>query len=393
MSGETEPARAAALDGVLVADFSRALAGPIAGMFLADLGATVVKVERTGVGDETRQWGPPYVGSLAAYYCSVNRNKRSVELDLANQADRALAQTLARRADVLIENFLPGKLAGFGLDDDALRAHNPRLVYCSITGFGGGSNLPGYDFVIQAASGLMSVTGPAGGEPTKVGAPVADVLTGLHATIGILAALHERERSGLGQRVEVNLLSSMLSSQVNLATGFVNGAPEPGRMGNRHPSITPYETFATGDGPIAIAAANDRQFRDLVTELGRPELGDDPRFATNPERVAHRDELGSILESALRADTAAGWAARLQARNVPCGPVNRMGGAVELAQALGLDPVVRFDTSEGEVATLASPLRLDASPVGYRRPPPPLGADSAEIRAWLADDAGAGLRG
>jgi crotonobetainyl-CoA:carnitine CoA-transferase CaiB-like acyl-CoA transferase len=384
----SEPVRSPALDGLVVADFSRALAGPIASMFLADLGATVVKVERTGVGDETRQWGPPYVGALAAYYCSVNRNKLSIELDLTDDGDRGVARRLADRADVLIENLLPGKLGGFGLDDASVRASNPGLVYCSITGFGGGSNLPGYDFVVQAASGLMSVTGQPDGEATKAGAPVADVLTGLHATIGILAALQERVRSGLGQRIEVNLLSSMIGSQVNLLTGFINGAPEPVRMGNRHPSITPYETLATSDRPVAMAVANDRQFRALVDELGRPALADDPRFATNPERVRHRDELRVLLEDALRTDTAAGWSARLAGRNVPCGPVNGLGDAVDLAQRLGLDPVVRFDAPDGEIATLTNPIRLSASPVGYRLAPPRLGADSDEVRRWLDQPAG-----
>jgi len=377
-----------ALRGLLVADFSRVLAGPLASMFLADLGATVIKVERPPIGDETRQWGPPYVGSLTAYYCSVNRNKRSIELDFSVPADLALAHRLADRADVFIENFLPGKLEAFGLDYDSLHGSNPRAVYCSISGFGGRSDLPGYDFVVQAVGGLMSVTGQPDGPPTKAGVPFVDVLTGLHATIGILSALHERDRSGVGQRVEVNLLSGLLGSLINQGTGYINGAAEPGRLGNAHPTIAPYETFETSDAPLAAAGGNDRQFRAMVEAVGLPELADDPRFADNARRLAHRAELRELLEGALAADTAAGWAARLQAVGVPCGPVNTIGSALEFATMLGLDPVVRFEPAGDDpgIATLANPLRLSATPVRYDRPPPALGADSAEIRAWLESD-------
>ncbi len=377
-----------ALSGLLVADFSRVLAGPLASMLLADLGATVIKVERPPTGDETRQWGPPYVGSLTAYYCSVNRNKRSIELDFSVPADLALAHRLANRADVFIENFLPGKLESFGLDYEALHGSNPRAVYCSISGFGGDSSLPGYDFVVQAVGGLMSVTGQPDGPPTKAGVPFVDVLTGLHATIGILAALHERDTSGVGQRVEVNLLSSLLGSLINQGTGYINSGPEPSRLGNVHPTIAPYETFEASDAPLAAAGGNDRQFRALVETVGLPELADDPRFANNAQRLAHRAELRELLEGALATDTAAGWAARLQAVGVPCGPVNTIGSALEFATKLGLDPVVRFDPADGDpgIATLANPLRLSATPVHYHRPPPALGADSAEIRSWLESD-------
>ena len=381
-----------ALEGILVADFSRVLAGPLASMFLADLGATVVKVERPEGGDDTRQWGPPYVGSMSTYYTSVNRNKRSITLELSDDEDLALARTLAARADVFVENFLPDKLAEFGLDAASVQESNPGLVYCSISGFGADSDLPGYDFLVQAVGGLMSITGQVDGEPTKVGVALVDVLTGLHATIAILAALRAREQTGFGQQVEVNLLSSLISALINQGAGFINGAAAPSRMGNEHPSVAPYETLATQDAPLAVAIGNDRQFRLFAAALGLAELAEDERFRTNPARVAHRRELVARLESALKTKTAATWAARLQEVGVPCGPINDIGAALSLAGALGLDPVASFAAtgSSPAIATLASPLRLRATPVRYRRPPPELGADSAEVRAWLAGEA-AGL--
>jgi crotonobetainyl-CoA:carnitine CoA-transferase CaiB-like acyl-CoA transferase len=375
------------LAGVLVADFSRVLAGPLASMFLADLGATVVKVERPGAGDDTRHWGPPYVGTMSTYYSSVNRNKRSLTLDLADPEDLGLARELVARADVMMENFLPGKLAEYGLDAaTALRA-NPELVYCSISGFGNGAGatLPGYDFVVQAVGGLMSITGQPAGAPTKVGVALVDVLTGLHATIGILAALRERDQHGRGQHVEVNLLSSLLASLVNQAAGYINGAGVPAPMGNAHPSIAPYETLHTADAPLAVAVGNDRQFHAFVTALDRPELADDDRFRSNRDRVANRIELVEELEVALRKDSAAGWTARLQAAGIPAGPVNDVAGAIRLAADLGLDPVVTAAGPDGQppIATIANPVRLDSTPVRYHRAPPGLGQDSREVRDWL----------
>lgn len=335
------------LAGLLVADFSRVLAGPLASMFLGDLGATVVKVERPGSGDDTRSWGPPYVGTTATYYTSVNRNKRSVALDLGDPGDLRLAGRLARRADVLLENYRPGKLAEFGLDAASLVGDNPGLVYCSISGFGtgAGADLPGYDFVAQAVGGLMSITGEPGGTPVKAGVALVDVLTGLHATIGILAALRERDRSGRGQVVEVNLLSSLLSSLVNQGAAYINGASVPSAMGNRHPSIAPYETLQARDAPIAVAVGNDRQFAALATCLGRPELAADPHFLTNRDRVAHRAALVAALESALSDHEAAYWTDQLQRCGVPCGPVNDIRAAVDLAAHLGLNPVVRHPSA------------------------------------------------
>ena len=384
------------LAGLLVADFSRVLAGPLASMFLGDLGATVVKVERPGTGDDTRSWGPPYVGTATTYYTSVNRNKRSVALDLADPRDRLLASRLASRADVLLENYRPGKLAEFGLDAATLAVDNPGLVYCSISGFGtgAGADLPGYDFVAQAVGGLMSITGEPGGPPVKAGVALVDVLTGLHATIGILAALRERDRSGRGQVVQVNLLSSLLGSLVNQGAAYINGAGVPSAMGNRHPSIAPYETLLARDAPIAVAVGNDRQFVALAACLGRPELAADPRFAANRDRVANRAALVAALESALSTRDAVFWTDRLQRCGVPCGPVNDIAAAIDLATSLGLNPVVRH-RSEGErgIATLSNPITLTRTPVRYHRAPPELGADDSAVRAWLSDGGAAQARG
>ena len=389
-AGDERANRRAPLYGVVVADFSRVLAGPLCSMFLADLGATVIKVERPEVGDDTRAWGPPFVGATSTYYTSVNRNKRSVTLDLADPGDLELAHELALRADVFIENFRPGKLAGFRLDAGSLLAANPRLVYASVSGFGSGpgADLPGYDFVVQAVGGLMSITGEEGGTPTKVGVALVDVLTGLHATIAILAALRERDASGLGQHVEVNLLSSLLASLVNQGAGYINGAGRPGPMGNRHPSIAPYETLATSDGPLAVAVGNDRQFATMAAVLERPGLAIDPRFRTNSDRVANREALVSELEATLRTRTSAEWSKLLGDRGVPCGPVNDVAEAIAFAEALELSPVVSLPSPTGAVATLASPLVLHGTPVRYHRAPPGLGADNEGVRAWLgASDA------
>ena len=386
LSDDSAPAtRPGPLQGVLVADFSRVLAGPLASMFLADLGATVIKVERPEAGDDTRAWGPPYVGSASTYYTSVNRNKRSVTFDLAHPGDLALARRLAGRADVFIENFRPGKLAGFGLDAGTLAASHPRLVYCSVSGFGvgPGADLPGYDFVVQAVGGLMSITGQPDGPPAKAGVALVDVLTGLHAVIAILAALRERDRSGQGQHVEVNLLSSLLGSLVNQAAGYINGGGVPAAMGNQHPSIAPYETLATKDVSLAVAIGNDRQFAAMAGALGRPDLAENERFSTNRGRVLNRAALVAELESVLATRSAAEWTDHLQARGLPCGPVNDIAQAIALAARLGLDPVVHLRAAQGEIATIASPLLLHRTPVRYHRAPPTLGADTDDVKSWL----------
>jgi len=363
-----------ALDGVVVADFSRVLAGPYATMLLADLGAEVLKVERPGSGDDTRHWGPPYAADgQATYFSGVNRNKTTLWLDLATPEGRAEARDLALRADVVVENFKPGGLDRMGLGYAALSAENPRTVVCSISGFGSGAGagLPGYDLLVQAMGGLMSVTGPGAGHPTKVGVALVDVVTGLHAVYGILAALRHRDRTGEGQHVEVNLLSSLLSALVNQASSYVAGDVVPGILGNDHPSITPYGVYATGDRPLVLAVGNNGQFRALCSVLGAEHLGADERFATNPARVAHRAELRALLEAALAADGATSWHSALTAAGVPCGPINDIAGAFELATSLGLEPVVAVPGSA--VPQVANPLRLSATPPTYRTPPPPMG--------------------
>jgi crotonobetainyl-CoA:carnitine CoA-transferase CaiB-like acyl-CoA transferase len=380
------PGSAGALDGVLVADFSRVLSGPLATMTLGDLGADVIKVERPGTGDETRAWGPPYRDGESTYHQSVNRNKRSIALDLADEADRRVARALAERADVLVENFRTGSMEGFGLGYEELAEVNPGLVYCSITGFGrhGGAGMPGYDFIVQAAGGLMSVTGDEGGEPTKVGVALVDVVSGLYAAIGILAALTERRESGVGQRVEVNLLSSLLAALVNQSTGYVAAGVTPGRMGNAHPSVVPYETLATADWTIAVAAANDGQFARLCSVLGRHDLATDERFAGNPSRVANREALKAELEQALAGAPAQEWIARLGEAGVPCGPINDIAGAFALAAELGLEPVRAIDRPEGgALPVVADPIGLSRTPPRYERPPPGLGEHGDAIRAWL----------
>ncbi len=365
-----------ALDGVVIADFSRVLAGPYATMLLADLGAEVVKVERPGVGDDTRAWGPPWRGEQSTYFSSVNRNKDSVVVDLATDSGRRQARELAARSDVLVENFKPGAFERLGLGFDDLAVVNPGLVYCSITGFGteGGAELPGYDLLVQAVGGLMSVTGTSPDEPTKVGVALVDVITGLHATVGILAALHERASSGRGQRVEVNLLSSLLSGMVNQSAGFVGAGFVPQIMGNRHPSIAPYESYPTADAPLVIAVGNDRQFRACATVLGCPEWADDPRFATNPSRVQHRGELYDVMCERLASAGAEHWFERLSSVGVPAGPINDMAGAFALAERLGLAPVAEVDG----VPTVANPIRLGRTPISYRSAPPELGVSTSD---------------
>ncbi|MED7926136.1 CoA transferase [Nonomuraea sp. LP-02] len=374
-----------ALDGLLVADFSRVLAGPYATMLLADLGAEVVKVERPGAGDDTREWGPPYgPGGEATYFLGVNRNKRSIALDL--RADAEVARALAARADVLVENFRPGTMDRLGLGYDALRELNPGLVYCSITGFGSGAGagLPGYDLIAQAVGGLMSVTGDPDGPGTKAGVALVDVITGLHAALGVMAALRHRERTGEGQRVEVSLLSSLLSALTNHASAYAAAGVVPRAMGNRHPSIVPYEVFETADRPLVIAAGNDRQFQALCHVLGRPDLAADPRYATNAGRVTARADLVDELNAALRGRPADAWFELLTAAGVPCGPINDLSAAFALAADLGLEPAVDLDG----VGQVANPIRLAETPPSYRRRPPALGADEAWVRALLEGDQG-----
>ncbi|MFF0447905.1 CaiB/BaiF CoA transferase family protein [Streptomyces sp. NPDC004609] len=372
------------LEGVLVADFSRVLAGPLCTMTLADLGARVVKVERPGSGDDTRSWGPPWSASSSTYFESVNRSKLGVALDLADGADLALARELARRADVVVENFRTGSLDRLGLGYEQVAAVNPGVVYCSVTGFGSGAGagLLGYDFVVQAVGGLMSITGEPDGDPAKAGVALVDVLTGKDAAIGVLAALADRARTGRGCRVEVNLLSSLLGSLVNQAQSTLETGRPPGRMGNRHPSIAPYETLRCRDGLLAVACGNDGQFARLAAVLGVPELAEDGRFATNAARVGHREELVAALEERLLGDDAARWQARLTAAAVPAGRVGTVADGLALAEDLGLSPTVA--PAGGGTPAPRHPVTYSTGLVRGAEPPPGLDEHGDAVRAWLA---------
>jgi crotonobetainyl-CoA:carnitine CoA-transferase CaiB-like acyl-CoA transferase len=374
------------LSGVRVLDLSRVLAGPYAGMVLADLGADVVKVERPQGGDETRTWGPPFVAGEAAYFLSLNRGKRSVAIDLGHPEGRELALELCAGADVVIENFRAGGAERLGVGYDSVRERNPTVVYCSITGFGSErepSGRPGYDFVAQAESGLMSLTGPEDGPPYKVGVALVDVLAGLHATAGILAALH----GGEGGRVEVPLLDAGLAGLVNVAQNTLVTGVEPGRFGNAHPNIVPYQDFATASGRLAVAAANDGLFRALCRATGLDHLADDPRFATNSARVENREELVPQLARRFSERPAEEWLAALDAAGVPVGKVRTVPDALAAAAAAGRPATVSVaHPTAGPLDLVASPIWTD-SPAGVPRPPPLLGQHTEEVLGQLGRSA------
>lgn len=376
------------MDGLLVADFSRVLAGPYATQIMADLGATVIKVE-SPAGDETRSWLPPERDGVSTYYLGINRNKRDIVLDFRDPADRAAAQELARRADVVIENFKPGGLAKFGLDYASVAASNPGVVYASISGFGsaGGAALPGYDLAVQAASGLMSLTGDPDGPAYRSGVSVFDVMTGLQSIIGILSALRHRDRSGQGQHIEVNLLSTALAGMANHSSTYVAGGKVPFRMGNAHPSLFPYEPLPAADGEIVIVAANDGQFTKLATALGVPELIEDPRFATTTLRNVNRAELRPLLVEVLATATIQEWFDRLSAAGIACSPVNTIDQGVALAERLGLRPVVQVGEGDDTVPMVRNAIDFSLTPARYVSAPPALGQHNDDIRAWLNDPA------
>ncbi len=366
------PAGPSALEGLRIVDFSRILAGPFATMVLADLGADVVKIERPPDGDDTRAWGPPYApDGTATYFLAANRNKTSHFLDLGAPDGAARARDLVLDAGIVVENFRPGVMDRLGLGYEQLRAERPDLVYCSISAFGSGAGaaLPGYDLIVQAVGGLMSITGTPDGEPQKVGVAVVDVLAGLFAAVGVLAAVRHRDRTGEGQLVEVNLLSALLAGLVNQGSAFIGAGVVAARRGNEHPSIAPYETLPTADGRLAVAVGNDRQFRALCLAVGAPALGADPRFATNMLRVTHRSELQRELRELMADRTSADWAATLSAAGVPAGAVNSIAEAFALAESLGLHPVQQL----GPVAVTSNPIRMSATPPSYRLPPPAAG--------------------
>jgi len=362
------------LEGVKVVDLSRILAGPLCTMTLADFGAQVLKVE-SQAGDETRGWIPPVnAQGVSTYYWSVNRNKQAVIVDFTDSQHRARLLELIQDADVLVENFRPGVLEKFGLDYASLQALNPALIYCSISGFGEqqGAALPGFDLLVQAVGGLMSITGEPDGTPSKVGVALVDVLAAQNAVTGILLALRERQNSGLGQRVSINLLTSVLAGMTNQTSSTLATGTPPARMGNAHPSIAPYETFNTRDGVIAIAVGNDRQFAALCQQLGDPALAEDPRFATNTDRVAHRAELKALIETVAAERSASSWASCLMESGVPAGKVNSIAEAITFAQELGLDPVAVIEDPETGESTkhIASPIGLSRTCAQYRSNPP-----------------------
>ncbi|MGN6315697.1 CaiB/BaiF CoA transferase family protein [Trinickia sp.] len=392
--------RQGALSGLRVLDLSRVLAGPWASQLLADLGADVVKVERPRGGDDTRAWGPPWLADVdgeptgeSAYFLSANRNKRSVTIDIAHPDGQALIRQLAGKADIVIENFKVGGLARYGLDYASLSAINERLIYCSITGFGQTGPYAaraGYDFLIQGMGGLMSLTGRPDGSPgagpVKVGVALTDVMTGLYSTVAILAALAHRERSGRGQHIDLALLDVQIASLANQAANYLIGGDVPGRMGNAHPNIVPYQDFPTADGYMIVAVGNDAQFKSLCEAFGRPQWARDDRFGSNPQRVRHRDELVTLLREVAATRTTADWVRTLEARGVPCGPINRM-------DEVFADPHVQFrgmriemaHPEAGSVPLVANPIRLSDTPVSYRHAPPMLGEHTDSVLdEWLA---------
>jgi crotonobetainyl-CoA:carnitine CoA-transferase CaiB-like acyl-CoA transferase len=374
------------LDGLRVVDLTRVLAGPLCTMTLADLGADVIKVERPVDGDDTRHWGPPFAGDDAAYFLALNRNKRSIALDLADPDDADTLRRLIARSDVLIENFRPGLLTRFGLDLAALRSAHPRLVTCSLTAFAdgvpGSATRPGYDIIVQALCGLMSVTGERDGEPTKAGVALLDVVTGLQATIGILSAVRERDRTGAGGHVGVALFDASVAAMVNQAANYLIGGVVPRAMGNEHPNIVPYQVFHATDRPFVLAAGNDRLYARTCEVVGLPQLADDPRFATNGARVDHREILIPMLAEAFRREDAATWLARLDGAGVPCSPILSMDEVFASPEGSALIGSIG-DPVRGPLGLVANPVRIDGRTVPTRMPPPRLDEHGEEIRAEL----------
>ena len=370
---------------MLVADFSRILAGPYATMLLADLGAEVIKVESPS-GDDTRTWKPPVRGRTSTYYLGINRNKRSIALDLDDEDDLEVAHRLAGHADVLVENLRPGGMARFGLDYDRLQVVNPGVVYASISGFGTteqGAGLAGYDLMAQGISGLMSLTGDPDGEAYRAGVAVIDVMAGLHVTVGILAAVHHRRERGTGQHVEVDLLSSALSGLVNHTSAVVASDTTPFRMGNAHPSLFPYEPLPTADGQIIVIAGNDAQFVALCEVLGIPGVATDERFRSNEDRTSRREELRPLLVAALAQRTSAEWFQAFRERGLPGGPVNDVRDGVAFAHELGLEPVVEVGEGAAMVPSIRNPITFSDTPASYRYPPPALDEHHDELREWI----------
>lgn len=395
----------AALDGIKVLDLSRVLAGPWCTQILADLGADVVKIERPGVGDDTRHWGPPFLKDAqghdtdqASYFTCCNRNKRSVTVDMATAEGQALLRRMAQEADILVENFKTGGLKQYGLDYESLRALNPRLVYCSVTGFGHDgphAQRAGYDLMIQATTGMMSITGrpdeEAGGGPLRVGVALTDLFTGVYASSAILAALNVRHQTGEGQHIDMALLDVGMAILANQASAFLNTGVAPKRQGNTHPSLAPYQDFHTKDGSMLLAIGNNGQFERFCEAAGKPEWASDARFTTNPLRVRHREVLIPLMEEVTRTRTTAEWIALLEDKAVPCGPINNIAQAFEDEQVKARQLAVYLPRDAGDgisqLGSVASPLRLQATPPVLRRAPPALGQHTEEVLAEMGLDA------
>ena len=379
------------LAGVKVLDLTRVLAGPYCTMFLGDLGAEVVKIEQPDVGDDTRAWGPPFVGGESAYFLCINRNKKSVTLDLKSNQAVGLLRRLAEGADVLVENFRPGTMERLGLGERELRAANPRLIYASLSGFGADGPMkdwPGYDLIIQAWGGLMSVTGMPDGEPTKVGVAIVDIVAGLMLGKAILAALFARERTGVGQKLETSLLEAEVACLINAGSNYLVGGVVPGRWGNAHPNIVPYQSFKSRDGYLVIGVASEGIWRRLCQAIGMPGLADDPRFARNPQRVEHRGELIDILtEIFLQRDTAA-WMTLLIDAGVPCAPVQTIDQVFLAPQVIAREMVVEVPhPTAGTIRMAGLPVKFSGTPASIRLAPPLLGQHTAEVlRSWLRLD-------
>lgn len=376
------PSGTGPLAGLIVVDLSRVLAGPYATMMAGDMGATVIKVEHPG-GDETRGFRPPTRGDESTYYLSANRNKVDIVLDFAVPDDLQTLLEIIDRADILVENFRAGSLAKYGLDYDSIAVRRPDLVYASVTGFGSGAgaHLPGYDLCVQALSGLMSIQGEPGGDGSRSGFALFDVFAGMYTTVGILAALRDRTRTGLGQHIEVNLMNVAMAAMVNQTMAFAAGDVVPRAMGNEHPSLYPYAPFPTRDRPLVIAVGNDVQFRKLCVELGLGPLADEVRFATNAERNRHRSELRSLIVAALGAHDADHWFERLNAVGVPCAPINDVAQGVDFANSIGLDPIVSIGPDLEP--TIRNPIAFSRTPVAYRLRPPRLGEHADIVRRWI----------
>jgi crotonobetainyl-CoA:carnitine CoA-transferase CaiB-like acyl-CoA transferase len=373
------------LAGIRVLDLTRALSGPFATMILGDLGADVIKLEDTWHGDDTRRWGPPFQGDDASYFLSINRNKRGLSVNLKDPQGRQVAQRLALATDIMLENFRPGTAARLGLGYQELSERNPRLIYASISGYGQtgpSAPLPGYDAVAQALSGMMSVTGEADGEPVRSGTSLADVGAGMYAVIGILAALHARESTGRGQQVDIALLDGQLSWLTYVAGKYFATGVTPGRFGSAHESVAPYQVFPTADEPLMVAVGSDGLWRRFTAATGLDELTDDPRYATNPARVSHRDTLVPAVTKALAARGCVEWADLLNAAGVPAGPVNTVPAALEQPQVAAREMVVEVEHPvAGTLKMLGSPLKLSGQPVSFRRPPPTLGQHTDQVLA------------